>query len=268
MSHLPVYVINLDRRPDRLATIGRDLGRLGLGFERVAAVDARDLSDADRRSSLPFIDRGAVACMKSHAEALRRLLLTSHAAALVLEDDAELASDVPAMCRDVDWWPEGSKAVSLEVPRAGKKLQGWVCGQTPGGRDLRTIVRWNFGAAAYLVNRKAARALVASYERQELHTDRLMFDPRISKMARWLRPVQVVPAAARQREHESDSDLVPWHVPVSRRRWRWYIQRQKSPRWMALSFLWRATGRAKSMHIRYMDSACRLGSGGRWEGRR
>ena len=254
MPHLPVYVINLDRRPDRLATIGRDLDRLGLSFERVAAVDARDLSDADRLTSLPFIDLGAVACMQSHAEALRRLLLTSHAAALVLEDDAELASDVPAMCRDVDWWPEGSKVVSLEVPRAGKKLQGWVCGRTPGGRDLRTIVRWNFGAAAYLVNRKAARALIDSYERQELHTDRLMFDPRISKMARWLRPAQVVPAVARHRG-ETESDLAPFADPSLKRSWRRYIQRNKAPRWMALSLLWWATGRAKRMCVRYEERA-------------
>ena len=216
-------------------------------------MDAHDLSEADRISPLPFLDIGAIACMRSHAEALRRLLLSPHPAALVLEDDAELAMDVPALCQSVDWWPEGTGVVKLEVPTIGdNRLQGWVCGHTPSGRHLHTIVRWNAGAAAYLVNRKAAKALVASYERQVLHTDRLMFDPRISEMARWLRPVQVVPAAARQRG-ETESDLLPWGDPTLKRRWRRYIQRKKDPRWMARSLLWRATGRAKRMRVRYSE---------------
>ena len=252
MEQLPVYVINLERRPDRLVSITRDLDRLGLSFERVAAVDAHDLSETDRISPLPFLDLGAIACMRSHAEALRRLLLTPQPAALVLEDDAELAADVPALCESVDWWPVGTSVIKLETPRANKRLQGWVCGQTPSGRDLRAIVRWNFGAAAYLVNRKAAKALIASYERQDLHTDRLMFDPRISEIARWLRPVQVVPAVARQRA-EYESDLGTWGDPSLKRRWRRYLLRKRNPRWMALSFLWWATGRAKRMCVRYSE---------------
>ncbi len=38
---LPIYVINLDRRPDRLAAIAADLDRLGLPFERIKAVDGQ-----------------------------------------------------------------------------------------------------------------------------------------------------------------------------------------------------------------------------------
>lgn len=258
MTQLPVYVINLDRRPDRLATIVRDLDRLELSFERVTAVDAHDLSEADSASASPFVDPGAVACIRSHAEALRRLLLSPHPAALILEDDAELAMDAPALCQDVDWWPDGTKVIKLEAPTiANKRLQGWVCGQTPSGRDLRAIVRWNAGAVAYLVNRKAARALIASYERQDLHTDRTMFDPRISEIARWLRPVQVVPAAARHRG-ETESDLAPFADPSLKRSWRRYIQRNKAPRWMALSLLWWATGRAKRMCVRYEERAPHL----------
>ena len=36
---LPVYVINLDRRPDRLEAITADLDRAGLAFERIKAID-------------------------------------------------------------------------------------------------------------------------------------------------------------------------------------------------------------------------------------
>lgn len=249
---LSVYVINLDRRPDRWDVISRDLGCLGLPFERVPAVDARTLSGADNVSPLPFMNLGAVACIQSHAKALRRFLETDAEAALVLEDDAELAGDVPAMCESVDWWPAGTSAISLEALYEKRRLQGWLCGQTPSGRDLHMIVRWNSGAAAYLVNRTAAAMLVESYKKQELHPDRLMFDPRLSKVARTLRPVQVSPAAARQRK-EYESDLVPWYERQMKKRWRRYMLLHRSPSWALRSMWWRATGRARRMRVPYKE---------------
>ena len=78
--------------------------------------------------------------------------------------------------------------------------------------------------------------LVESYKKQELHTDRLMFDPRLSEMARMLRSVQVVPAAARQRK-EHESDLVPWYDGGTKKQWRRYMLSHRSPSW-ALKTLW------------------------------
>jgi glycosyl transferase, family 25 len=42
---MQVYVINLDRRPDRLAEISQRLDALGLTFTRVPAVDGLTLPD-------------------------------------------------------------------------------------------------------------------------------------------------------------------------------------------------------------------------------
>ena len=92
MPHLPVFVINLDRRPDRLDTISGDLHRLGLPFERVPAVDARLLPPEDKADRNPLMRAGSKACMLSHGEALRRFLASESSAAMILEDDAELAS--------------------------------------------------------------------------------------------------------------------------------------------------------------------------------
>ena len=68
MPRLPVYVINLDRRPDRLGTISVDLHRLGLSFERVPAVDARLLPPEDKADPNPLMRAGSKACMLSHSE--------------------------------------------------------------------------------------------------------------------------------------------------------------------------------------------------------
>lgn len=126
----PVYVINLDRRPDRLAAITAALDRLGMPFERVPATDANDLPSRDLP---PTMDMGAVACALSHSEAIRRFLGTPREVALILEDDVELATDVPMLCESVDWWPHGTSCVKLNDPGHRKSVQGWRCGRTPIG---------------------------------------------------------------------------------------------------------------------------------------
>ena len=258
MMVLPVYVINLDRRPDRMAFMATQLERIGLPFERVPAVDARTLAEANHISRMPqwYMHLDAIACTQSHARALRRFLGPDADAALILEDDAALATDVPTMCQGVDWWPAGTSAISLESPHTSKGLQGWLCGQSPSGRDLRMIVRWNMGAAAYLVNRMAAAMLVESYAKQDLHTDRMMFDPRLSATARRLRPVQVIPAAARQRQEEFESDLVPWVRQgfMRKKRRRLHMALHRSPWWEFKTLWWRATGRARRMRVPYSEA--------------
>ena len=251
MPHLPVFVINLDRRPDRLATISGDLGRLGLSFERVAAVDARQLPPEARADRNPLLQAGSKACMLSHGEALRRFLATDRAAAMILEDDAELASDLPSVCGGTDWWPDGTGLIKLERPNRLKDLQGPRCGRTPSGRDLRRIVRWNAGSAGYLIDRDAAGIVLAAFAAASMSTDRLLFDPRISKAARRVRPVQVNPSLIQQRH--LDSDIQPTKESISRRRKRWRQLRSRSLPYQMLLLWWQLTGRARSEWVRYSD---------------
>ena len=252
MTPLPVYVINLDRRPDRLETIAADLGRLGLPFERVPAVDARQLPPEDRADRNPLFRAGSKACMLSHGEALRRFLATDRDAAMILEDDAELASDLPAACRSTGWWPEGTGLIKLERPNRLKDLQGPRCGQTPGGRELRRIVRWNAGSAGYLIDRDAAGIVLAAFRDAAVSTDRLLFDPRISKAARRVRPVQVNPAAIRQRR--LDSDIAPTKAAISRRQKTWHQLRRRNIPYQMLLFWWQLTGRARRQWVPYSES--------------
>ncbi|WP_348625593.1 glycosyltransferase family 25 protein [Mesorhizobium sp. L2C084A000] len=65
-------VINLDRSPDRLARVTAEFARIGVPFERVQAIDARDRPDLDQlpqnvgyRNRLPLTD-GEIACLLSH----------------------------------------------------------------------------------------------------------------------------------------------------------------------------------------------------------
>ncbi len=194
---LPVYVINLDRRADRWAAISADMARLGIQATRIAAIDARDLASGS----------GEEACTLSHRKALEAFLATAHPVALILEDDAELADDIPAMLRSQEWWPEGCGLIKLDHTRRTKtRLLGPEIGKTPTDRRMRAISEWVSGSAGYFIDRGTARTVTAAMP-SSMPVDKMLFDLRYSGTARQIGPVQVVPAAVRQRG--STSDITP-----------------------------------------------------------
>jgi len=106
MDGLRTWVINLDRAPDRLARISAQLQRLGLGYTRLPAVDARTLTPAQRAAlDEPGYRRkhgmtpvpGELGCYLSHVEAMRLFLDSDAACALILEDDVLLHDSLPAV---------------------------------------------------------------------------------------------------------------------------------------------------------------------------
>lgn len=72
-----VYVINLDRRADRLDTISNSLNSLGIAFEKFKAVDGIE-------SGLS----GIQGCATSHRNVIQDAISNGYENILVLEDDA------------------------------------------------------------------------------------------------------------------------------------------------------------------------------------
>jgi GR25 family glycosyltransferase involved in LPS biosynthesis len=85
-SGILIQVINLERRPDRLARISAELQRAGLSFETQVAVDGQ-LETNDSK----FISKGAVGCWKSHLNSMRRIVESKAPFGLILEDNATLS---------------------------------------------------------------------------------------------------------------------------------------------------------------------------------
>ena len=210
---LPIYVINLDRRPDRLRTVTADFAKLGLEVERAPAVDAAAVTDRELRErvNLDFqlgkMGRGSEANVLSHCRALETFLGTSSPAALILEDDAEPASDLPHFLRSLDWWPEPFGLVKLEAFGRRELFFDRECAPRHRGRQLRPIALWTAGSAGYMVNRAAARGILTMCRGATMPIDHVLFDLRVSRLARRLRPVQVLPGLVRQRADESGSDI-------------------------------------------------------------
>lgn len=109
-----VFVINLERAPERRETIGRRLKELGVAFEFFPATDGRTFTDAERAlvdnhrrhyySRYPLADN-ALACGLSHRRAMQEMLKRRLPMAAVIEDDAILT----------DEFPEVLKAIELEI---------------------------------------------------------------------------------------------------------------------------------------------------------
>jgi len=118
---LEIFVINLDRRPDRLAAITKMLDGLGLKFKRVAAVDGRSF-DVWKHSNifkaalyydLKLPTRGTVACFLSHRLVWAEMIERQVKQAIIFEDDVIPTQFDPAIL-NIDLANVGLEQLRLE----------------------------------------------------------------------------------------------------------------------------------------------------------
>jgi len=211
---LPTWVINLDRRPDRWQAVSLQLAKVGIAASQLSAVDGRDpavMRDIERGNSQTQGIFGPltvpeVALAMSHRKALKEFLLTEYPAALILEDDVTVSSDLPSLLHSVDWWPQGTNVIKLDTNGA-PEFRGKLCGMTECGRGIHQLIYCHIGAGGYLVNRTGARLVMNAPEHETMPFDHVMFDLRYSITARRLGGAQTVPAAVLHKEAMPDSDV-------------------------------------------------------------
>jgi glycosyl transferase family 25 len=220
-----LYLINLDRRPDRLAQMTAQAAALGLELTRIAAVDAQSASPAalpaalDRwfapNGPLGEIPRGDKACFLSHRLAWEALLASGDAHAAVLEDDVRLAPAAARFLASDTWVPARMGLIKLEhYGPKGQRVLLTDFRATEEGFQLARMLSRHTGAAAYLISRAAARLLVVQTH-LDLPVDHLMFNPNNSKLFASLAPFQLLPAVARQEEFVGEkSDIEGTRKPL------------------------------------------------------
>ena len=204
---MKLYLINLDRRPDRLAQMEGQARKAGVSLSRISAVDAQSqaaqapaqrwFAASGPLGPLPMGDR---CCTLSHRLAWEALVESGEPWAVVLEDDVRLAPAAAALLADASWIPPGAGLVKLE--HFGPKSQKVLVRDEralPGGLTLARLASRHTGAAAYVISRPAAQLLLA-VECFNLPVDHLLFNPNNSPVFAGLKPWQVLPAVARQEE--------------------------------------------------------------------
>ena len=202
---MQTYLINLGRRPDRLASMTAQGAALGVVLDRVEACDAAAAPPQalDRwfaqGGPLGEIPRGDKACLLSHRAAWELFLAGPNAHAAFLEDDVVLSKAAGAFLSDDAWIPEGKAVVKLE--HYGPPGQRVLLADMKAVNDFQMgrMLSRHTGAAAYILNRAAAKLLL-NQTSFDLPVDHLLFNPNNSKLFTALSPWQLLPAIARQEQ--------------------------------------------------------------------
>ncbi|HEY4078007.1 MAG TPA: glycosyltransferase family 25 protein [Rhizomicrobium sp.] len=227
-----IYLINLARRPDRLAAMNAQAAPLGLALTRVDALDARvaELGTVDRwftaGGPLGEIPQGDKACLLSHRQGWEMFLAASDAHAVFLEDDVRLCPAAGALLANGNWIAAGMDVVKLEHygPR-GQRVLLTDIRQVGEDFSLGRMLSRHTGAAAYILSRRAAERLLAE-TRFDLPVDHLLFNPNNSTLFAALSPWQLVPAVARQQEFVGEkSDIEGTRIGLRRMGWT-YVRRE------------------------------------------
>lgn len=214
---LPIYVINLARRKDRLAHMTRELGTAGLTFVRVEAVDAQVAEPAwvDSQFARPnwlSHSPGDKACTLSHFRAYEAFVSSEEFAsashAVIFEDDVRLSEDAGPLLSSRDWLPETTRLLKLErffKARRRPLLTGRPKPVAAGvGPTIAPLLSKHLGTAGYIISRSTAKAILAINPKPYVPIDQLLFDPGRSPIFSWLRPDQLMPALVQQGFEVSD----------------------------------------------------------------
>lgn len=202
---MQTYVINLDRRPDRLHAMAAQLEALAIPFKQIEALDAQTATPENiecgfaANGPLGILSKGDKACGQSHRRALRAFLDSSEPRALIFEDDIALDKSAAELLRDDAWIPSGVDVVKLE--HFGPDSQYVLIAEAIDVAPQRKIARLrsrHVGAGAYILSRRAADVLLHAVPAWPLPVDHMLFNPNISPLFDSLRPYQMLPTVARQ----------------------------------------------------------------------
>lgn len=168
---IPIYIINLDRCPDRREKMSRRLDELGLAYKFFAGVDGALLSKkqiAEVYKPMAAFERlgrelhpNEMACSWSHIKIYEMMIAEGIEEMVILEDDIDLHDGFPLVLESRrDWLPPDWRLVNFAhdmsepIPMKEINVLGlanhWICGFD------RVVGR----TGAYMIQKKGAEALL------------------------------------------------------------------------------------------------------------
>lgn len=175
-----IYIINMDRSPDRLDAMAKQLGTLELQYERIPAVDgtALKMDDCEVQSVIDFDHwsrfhhRDAlpaeIGCYLSHLRALESFMNSGHKYGVILEDDADIS---PALADVLEGLKNASDQWDLVKLHSSHPGYQRTCADLGEGNRLTSFITQTGRATGYVISKKAVGRLY-----QQLIPARLPFD--------------------------------------------------------------------------------------------
>ncbi len=193
---MQVYVINLERNPERLEFIGQRLESLEINFVRVDAIDGYAL---DKEYIEKFRENskrptgwkeGQIGCFLSHRKAWQAIIDGEAEYGVVLEDDLHIAASLKSLISDLSWIPKDADIIRLESTTNWVKLT--KLGQVHN-REICLVNNDTWGAGAYILSKKIAQFLLEQDPALWLPADTYIFAKSLSNTAKALKIYQLNP---------------------------------------------------------------------------
>ncbi|MBX8814037.1 glycosyltransferase family 25 protein [Pseudochrobactrum algeriensis] len=179
---MKAYLINLDRCPERLVRMQEQFAKASVPFERVAAVDGKNLSDQELASIIRIpswkepLTRTEIGCFLSHRKCLELIAQGEDRFAAIFEDDVTLSKDTRQFFESTDWIPDNAELIKIETQ--GKKvLTDKPVVTIAGHYTVAQLRSQHILAAGYIVSRDCARKLLCRMNDAASPIDHLLFTP-------------------------------------------------------------------------------------------
>jgi len=163
-----IFVINLDRSPDRLNAISEQFAKIEMSFEKFSAIDGKQVSDEflnqfysktlNRKKYFTSLSRGEIACYISHLKVCEKIIADNLDYGIILEDDLILNQNlklIPSVLEKIDDW----KYIKLSAPFKKKKVLTSTTISLESPYSKFELVRWKknpTGTQAYAISKEGA----------------------------------------------------------------------------------------------------------------
>ena len=166
------YVVNLARSSERRAHMVTELGKTGIDYEIIQAVDGRELDFHDSRTVANIepsvlennlLLPNQIACVLSHLNAYQKILDDGLDYGLVFEDDVVLPPDLASLANAISKHLTGAEIVLLNFDgRDGCRMTREGSTELPDSRllVLPVDVTEPVSGAAYIITRQACERMI------------------------------------------------------------------------------------------------------------
>jgi glycosyl transferase family 25 len=156
------FIINLKHSRERRAKMESQLSKLNIAHEFVEAVDGREMTEAERKNVTREVNYaflpGEVGCALSHQKIYKKIINENIEAALILEDDVVLSSDLREILNNITLSKTNPEIILLSrVNKYYKKSIKKICGSYNLHKTHQATT-----AHAYIINQKAADRLLTN----------------------------------------------------------------------------------------------------------
>lgn len=166
---MKIFVINLDRHPERLVSIRQQLQEFGMDHERIRAVDGGTLSQQQldeiydpalvRRTLGRDLARGEIGCAMSHLSVYRKMAEQSIPVACILEDDAHLTQVLPSILHSLTQFMASANPMVCLLTHVGRYTEWGYSSLAVNDYKVCKIVH-AFCTHGYVINLEGAKALL------------------------------------------------------------------------------------------------------------